>query len=97
MVQPTNKENKGNVYAQLSEIFFTCYTFCFILLLLCFRWCLIVLCGLIWLMRLVISVYHLYYAYDTKLFYNNALKIKEVGLNIKFVDYEQNSSLNVSK
>lgn len=29
-------------------------------------------------MRLFISIYHLYYAYDTKLFYNNALKIKEV-------------------
>ncbi|XP_047543440.1 autophagy-related protein 9A [Vanessa atalanta] len=43
-------------------------------------WCLIVLCSFIWLMRLVISIYHLYYAYDTKLFYNNALKIKESDL-----------------
>ncbi|KAJ8737382.1 hypothetical protein PYW07_000653 [Mythimna separata] len=43
-------------------------------------WCLITLCAVIWLMRLVISIYHLYYAYDTKLFYNNALKIKESDL-----------------
>ncbi|CAF4745258.1 unnamed protein product [Pieris macdunnoughi] len=43
-------------------------------------WCLIVLCLIIWLMRLIISIYHLYYAYDTKLFYNNALRIKESDL-----------------
>ncbi|KAJ0183714.1 hypothetical protein K1T71_000137 [Dendrolimus kikuchii] len=43
-------------------------------------WCLITLCVIIWLMRLVLSIYHLYYAYDTKLFYNNALKIKESDL-----------------
>ncbi|XP_072931168.1 autophagy-related protein 9A [Epargyreus clarus] len=43
-------------------------------------WTLVVLCSIIWLMRLVISTYHLYYAYDTKLFYNNALKIKESDL-----------------
>ncbi|XP_026757387.1 autophagy-related protein 9A [Galleria mellonella] len=43
-------------------------------------WCVIVICGVIWLMRLVLSIYHLYYAYDTKLFYNNALKIKESDL-----------------
>ncbi|XP_075990508.1 autophagy-related protein 9 [Anticarsia gemmatalis] len=43
-------------------------------------WCLITLSAIIWLMRLVISAYHLYYAYDIKLFYNNALKIKESDL-----------------
>ncbi|XP_039764035.1 autophagy-related protein 9A [Pararge aegeria] len=43
-------------------------------------WCLITLCSIIWLMRLAISFYHLFYAYDTKLFYNNALKIKECDL-----------------
>ncbi|CAH0745938.1 unnamed protein product [Diatraea saccharalis] len=43
-------------------------------------WSLVALCGLIWFMKLVISVYHLYYAYDTKLFYNNALKIRESDL-----------------
>ncbi|KAH9630330.1 hypothetical protein HF086_004463 [Spodoptera exigua] len=43
-------------------------------------WCLVALCAVIWLMRLIISIYHLYYAYDTKLFYNNALKIKESDL-----------------
>ncbi|CAK1554810.1 unnamed protein product [Leptosia nina] len=43
-------------------------------------WCLIVLCSVIWIMRLIISIYHLYYAYDTKLFYNNALRIKESDL-----------------
>ncbi|CAG4942302.1 unnamed protein product [Colias eurytheme] len=43
-------------------------------------WCLIVLCSIIWLMRLFISMYHLYYAYDTKLFYNNALRINENDL-----------------
>ncbi|XP_059059836.1 autophagy-related protein 9A [Achroia grisella] len=43
-------------------------------------WSLIVLCTIIWLMRLVLSLYNLYYAYDTKLFYNNALKIKESDL-----------------
>lgn len=45
-----------------------------------FRWFLVTLSAIIWLMRLVIIVYHLYYAYDTKLFYNNALKIKEVSV-----------------
>ncbi|XP_053623905.1 autophagy-related protein 9A [Plodia interpunctella] len=43
-------------------------------------WCLIVLCGVIWLMRLAVSLYNLIHAYDTKLFYNNALKIKESDL-----------------
>ncbi|XP_063837783.1 autophagy-related protein 9A [Ostrinia nubilalis] len=43
-------------------------------------WCLVALCSFIWLMKLVISVYHLYYAYDTKLFYNHALKIRESDL-----------------
>ncbi|XP_026730706.1 autophagy-related protein 9A, partial [Trichoplusia ni] len=43
-------------------------------------WFLVTLSAIIWLMRLVIIVYHLYYAYDTKLFYNNALKIKENDL-----------------
>ncbi|XP_063546462.1 autophagy-related protein 9A [Cydia strobilella] len=43
-------------------------------------WCLIMLCSIIWIMRLVLSIYHLYYAYDTKLFYNNALKIKDSDL-----------------
>ncbi|KAI5641412.1 autophagy protein apg9 domain-containing protein [Phthorimaea operculella] len=43
-------------------------------------WCLITLCALIWIMRLFLSLYHLYYAYDTKLFYKNALKIKESDL-----------------
>ncbi|KAL4717803.1 hypothetical protein ACJJTC_000952 [Scirpophaga incertulas] len=43
-------------------------------------WFLVVLCGIIWAMKLVISVYHLYFAYDTKLFYNNALKIQERDL-----------------
>ncbi|XP_038216287.1 autophagy-related protein 9A [Zerene cesonia] len=43
-------------------------------------WCLTVLCSIIWLMRLFISMYHLYYAYDTKLFYNNALRINENDL-----------------
>ncbi|XP_045458168.1 autophagy-related protein 9A [Melitaea cinxia] len=43
-------------------------------------WCIIALCSIIWTMRLFISIYHLYYAYDTKLFYNNALKIKESDL-----------------
>ncbi|CAG9558666.1 unnamed protein product [Danaus chrysippus] len=43
-------------------------------------WCLITLCCIIWIMKFFISMYHLYYAYDTKLFYNNALKIKESEL-----------------
>lgn len=43
-------------------------------------WCLIVLCSVIWIMRLFLSIYQLYYAYDTKLFYNNALKINESDL-----------------
>ncbi|CAB3225106.1 unnamed protein product [Arctia plantaginis] len=43
-------------------------------------WCLITLSAVIWLMRLVISIYHLYHAYDIKLFYNNALRIKESDL-----------------
>lgn len=49
-----------------------------------FRWCLVALCSFIWLMKLVISVYHLYYAYDTKLFYNHALKIREVSVVFDF-------------
>ncbi|XP_041987808.1 autophagy-related protein 9A [Aricia agestis] len=40
-------------------------------------WCLIVLCIIIWCMKFFISLYNLYYAYDTKLFYNNALRISE--------------------
>ncbi|KAI8430688.1 hypothetical protein MSG28_000879 [Choristoneura fumiferana] len=43
-------------------------------------WCLIILCSVIWLMRLVLSIYHLYYAYDTKQFYNSALKIQDSDL-----------------
>ncbi|KOB66422.1 putative APG9 autophagy 9-like 1, partial [Operophtera brumata] len=43
-------------------------------------WSLIALCSIIWFMRLCLSIYHLYYAYDTKLFYKNALKIQESDL-----------------
>ncbi|XP_049886330.1 autophagy-related protein 9A [Pectinophora gossypiella] len=43
-------------------------------------WFLVTICCLIWLMRVVVSIYNLYYDYDTKLFYNNALKIKESDL-----------------
>ncbi|XP_048488765.1 autophagy-related protein 9A [Plutella xylostella] len=43
-------------------------------------WCVIALCSVIWTMRLFISIYHLYYAYDTKLFYNHALKINDNDL-----------------
>lgn len=40
-------------------------------------WCVVFLCGVVWLIRLVRSMYNLYYAYDTKLFYNRALKIED--------------------
>nr|QNO58549.1 autophagy-related protein 9 [Heortia vitessoides] len=43
-------------------------------------WCLVTLCCLIWILKFILSLYHLYYAYDTKSFYNNALKIRESDL-----------------
>ncbi|KAG6452218.1 hypothetical protein O3G_MSEX007496 [Manduca sexta] len=43
-------------------------------------WCLVALCAIIWLMRFILSMYHLVQAYDTKKFYNNALKIQESDL-----------------
>ncbi|CAH2035462.1 unnamed protein product, partial [Iphiclides podalirius] len=43
-------------------------------------WCVVALCAVIWTFRFFLSMYHLYYAYDTKLFYNSALKINENDL-----------------
>ncbi|XP_014366292.2 autophagy-related protein 9A [Papilio machaon] len=43
-------------------------------------WCVITLCTIIWFMRLFLSIYHLYHAYDTKLFYSSALKLNENDL-----------------
>ncbi|VVC90702.1 unnamed protein product [Leptidea sinapis] len=43
-------------------------------------WCLIVLSAIILFMRLFISIYHLYHAYDIKSFYNSALRLHECDL-----------------
>lgn len=44
-------------------------------------WMLIGLCSIVGLVRLAKSVYHLFHAYDIKLFYNNGLKIQDEDLS----------------
>ncbi|XP_077301915.1 autophagy-related protein 9A-like [Arctopsyche grandis] len=43
-------------------------------------WALIVICGIIGFIRLIKLIYNIYHAYDIKLFYNNALRIKDADL-----------------
>lgn len=43
-------------------------------------WLLVFVCVIVWLVRLARTIYNLYHAYDTKQFYNTALKIKDGDL-----------------